>query len=136
MYDELPAELERIGKIIVDAAYTVHRTLGPGLLESVYKICLAHELEKRGLRVEREVPVTVVYDGIKFPAAFRIDLLVDGCVVVETKSVERDIHVHTSQALTHMKLHDPSCRLGYLINFNVPLIKDGIKRLARSYDVQ
>ena len=130
MFEEVPAELDRIGKMIVDAAFVVHSTLGPGLLEGVYVICLAHELEKRGLQVEREVPVQIVYDGIKFASAFKLDLLVEGCVVVEGKAVEKYESVHAAQLLTYLKLTNN--RLGYLINFNVPMIKDGLKRLARS----
>jgi GxxExxY protein len=130
MFAEVPPELDRIGKIIVDAAFTVHKTLGPGLLESVYRICLAHELEKRGLHVEREVPVGIEYDNIKFPAAFRIDLLVEGAIIIETKSVETFEQVHAAQLLTYLKLTNG--QLGYLINFNVPLLKDGLKRFARS----
>jgi GxxExxY protein len=129
MFEEVPAELDRIARIIVDAVFKVHSTLGSGLLEGVYQICLAHELGKRGLRVEREVPIGVEYDGIRFPAAFRMDLLVEGEIVIETKAVERYESVHAAQLLTYLKLSRK--RLGFLVNFNVPLIKDGIKRFAR-----
>jgi GxxExxY protein len=130
MFDQTSPELEKMGKLIVDAAFKVHSALGPGLLESVYQLCLAHELEKRGLRVQRELGVEVVYDGLRFPAAFRIDLLVEGQIVIETKSVEIEHAVNTAQLLTYMKLTNN--QLGYLINFNTPLIKDGIKRFVRT----
>lgn len=130
MREEISPELERIGAAIVDSAYKVHSTLGPGLLESVYQQCLFYELEKRGFQVEREVPVQIVYDAIKFPAAFRMDLLVEGSVIIEIKACERFDQVHAAQTLTYMKLTHRT--LGYLINFNVPQIRDGIKRFARS----
>ena len=120
--------VERVAHEIVDAAYTVHRALGPGLLESVYEICLEHELKKRGLSVERQVDVPIVYDGVRFDSGFKLDLLVEGCVIVELKSVEKILAVHEAQILSHMKLMN--VRLGFLINFNVALIKDGIKRKA------
>ena len=126
-FEPIPAELDRIGKIIVDAAFKVHTSLGPGLLEKVYQICLAHELEKRGLSVRREVPVDIVYDNIRVADAFRIDLLVNGHVVVETKA-EKDHPVFFAQTLTHIKLS--GFRLGFLINFHSVLIKDGIKRIV------
>ena len=117
-----------VGKIIVDCAFQVHTKLGPGLLESVYEIALAHELKNRGLVVERQVPIPVVYDGIKFDEGFRADLIVAGLVIIELKSVE-DIHpVHKKQLLTYLRLADK--RLGYLINFGAELIKDGISRVS------
>ena len=131
MFEEISPELEKIGKVVVDAAFKVHTTLGPGLLESVYQICLAHELEKRGLKVEREVPVQIEYDGIKFPSAFRIDLLVEGKIIIEVKAVEAYLQIHAAQLLTYLKLTQR--QLAYLINFNVPQIRDGLKRFARSY---
>jgi len=112
----------------VDAAYAVHRALGPGLLESVYEICLVHELVKRGLNVERQVSLPVVYDSIRLDAGLRLNLLVEKQVVVELKAVELLLPVHKAQVLTYLKLS--SHRLGLLINFNVSLIKDGIQRVA------
>jgi GxxExxY protein len=121
-------EIERIATAIVDSAYKVHTTLGPGLLESVYVQCLAHELKLRGFTVWREVPVPIVYEGLKLESGFRIDLLVNGIVVIEAKSIQ-DMHpVFPAQLRTHLKLADK--RLGFLINFNVPYIKDGIRRIA------
>lgn len=113
---------------MVDAAYRVHTTLGPGLLEAVYEVCLAHELTKRGLKVLRQVSLPVVYDGQQLDAGFRIDLLVEHCVIVELKAIESLLPVHKAQVLAYLKLSGH--RLGLLINFNVPLIKNGIVRLA------
>jgi GxxExxY protein len=112
---------------VLDAAFAVHRTLGPGLLESTYEICLEHELCLRGHEVQRQVALPVVYDTIKLDAGYRIDLLIDGAVIVEVKSVETLAPVHEAQVLTYLKLS--SRRLGYLINFNVALLKQGIKRM-------
>jgi GxxExxY protein len=126
-YEPIPAELDRIGKIIVDAAFRVHSTLGPGLLEKVYQVCLAYELEKRGLRVRREAPVDIVYDTIRVQEAYRMDLLVEESVTVEVKA-EKDHPVFFAQAMTHVRLSGH--RLGYLINFHCVLIKDGIRRIA------
>jgi GxxExxY protein len=123
----LPPEDERIARLIVDAAYTVHKTLGAGLLESVYETCLCHELEKRKLTYKRQVIIPLIYDGIKFAEGFRLDVLVEGRIICELKSVERMENVHLSQVLTYLKL--TGNRLGFLINFNVSLIKNGIRRV-------
>ena len=117
-----------VAKQIVDAALSVHKGLGPGLLESVYETALFHELTKRGLPVTRQVPVTFVYDGHQYDEGFRIDLLVAGCVVVELKSVEQVHPVHKKQLLTYLRLGQK--RLGLLINFNAALLKDGITRIV------
>ena len=123
----LSPEDERIAKLIVDSAFTVHKTLGAGLLESVYETCLCHELEKRGLKYKRQVVVPLVYDGIKFSEGFRLDVLVEERIICELKSVEKMEKVHLSQVLTYLKL--TGNRLGFLINFNVSLIKNGIRRV-------
>jgi GxxExxY protein len=128
--DSANPELERIAKIVVDCIYTVHRKLGPGLLESVYSICLAHELRKRGLKVDREVMLPIIYDDIRLESALRLDLLVESCIVIEAKAVEKLIPVFDAQLLTYLKLTDYP--LGFLVNFNVPLIKDGLKRIINS----
>ena len=120
-------EIERVGAAIVDASFVVHKRFGPGLLESVYKACLAAELRKRGFVVVREMKVPIYYDEIELDEGFRIDLLVDDLVIVEVKAVERMIPVFDAQLLTYLRLTNK--RLGYLINFNVPLIKNGIKRI-------
>ena len=127
VFEPLPAKTERLAKIVVDAAYKVHSSLGPGLLESVYEICLAHELRKRGLAIETQVAISVVYDGIRLEAGLRIDILVEGQLLVEIKAVDEMNRVFKAQVLTYLKL--TGLRLGLLINFNVPLIKNGIERI-------
>jgi GxxExxY protein len=126
--EPISAELNAIADDIVDSAFKVHSTLGPGLLERVYEICLAHELTKRGYKVRRQIEVPVIYEGVRFDTGFKLDLLVNELVIVEVKSVEDEHPVHEAQLLSHMKLLGK--RLGFLINFNVPLIKQGIKRRA------
>jgi len=123
-----------IAREIVDAAYQVHTRLGPGLLESVYEVVLAHELKKRGLRCRRQVAVPIVYDGIKFDEAFRVDLLIEDKVIVELKSVESVSRAHKKQLLTYLRLMDK--RLGLLINFAEELIKDGITRVVNRLQEQ
>jgi len=113
---------------IVDSAIRVHSVLGPGLLEAAYQICLTHELRKRGLEVRREVITPIRYDGVTLKVGYRIDLLVEGAVVVETKAVAKFAPIHEAQLLSHLRLGD--YRLGLLINFNVVLLKDGIVRIA------
>jgi len=117
-----------LSRQIVDAAYRIHTTLGPGLLESVYALTLAGELEQRGWRVVRQSEVPVVYQGTRIEAGFRADLIVDDQVIVEVKSVETLAPVHKKQLLTYLRLANK--RLGLLINFNVVLIKDGITRIV------
>jgi GxxExxY protein len=119
-------DMNEVSGQIVDAAMRVHSVLGPGLLESAYQVCLAHELRKRGLRVRREVLVPVKYDGIELDAGYRIDLLVEECVVAETKSIAKTVPLHEAQLLTHLRLGD--YRVGLVINFNVVHLKDGIVR--------
>lgn len=111
---------------ILGAAMEVHSQLGPGLLESVYETCMAHELTGRGLSVVRQLPVPVVYKGQRLDCGFRLDLMVEGAVVVELKSVDRLMPVHESQLFTHMRLL--GCRVGLLLNFNVQHLRDGIVR--------
>ena len=121
-------DLNLISGTVVDAAYHIHSALGPGLLESVYEVILARELEKRGLQVERQKPVPIVFDGLRFDEGFRADLIVENCVVVELKSVEEIARVHAKQLLTYLRLLD--FRLGRLINFGAPVIKNGIRRIV------
>jgi GxxExxY protein len=127
VYAPLSAEEERIGKIIVDAAVAVHRFLGPGLLESVYEVCFCHELAKRGLAFRRQVIVPIIYDGITFEEGLRLDVLVQDLVICELKAVDMMNPVYEAQVLSQLRITGK--RLGYLINFNVPLIKNGIKRM-------
>ncbi|MDZ7661921.1 GxxExxY protein [Thiohalophilus sp.] len=123
---KVSSEVDKIAKEVVDSAFHVHKSLGPGLLESVYEACMLHELQKRGMKVESQKTISVIYDGLKIDAGLRLDLLVEDEVVVELKSVETILPVHDSQLLSYLKLANK--RLGLLINFNVPVIKDGIRR--------
>ena len=115
-----------IGTIVVDTAIAVHRELGPGLLESVYSLILEYELKQRGLNVEREVSIPIVYKGIEFDEGFRADLIVEGKVIVELKSVEYVKAAHKKQVQTYLRL--TGCKLGYLLNFGEELMKLGITR--------
>lgn len=117
-----------IAKIIVDVAYKIHVALGPGLLESAYEAVMEHDLLKRELRVGRQVTIPIVYDGVAIDEGSRADLIVNDLVIIELKSVEQIHPVHPKQLLTYLKLTDK--RLGLLINFNVPLIKNGITRIV------
>lgn len=117
---------EKVGKAIVDSAYIVHKNLGPGLLEKVYEVCFAHELIKRGLYVQRQIDIPISYDGIVFDEGLRLDVLVENSAICELKAVDQVNPVWQAQVLSHLKL--TNIRLGYLINFNVPIIKQGIKR--------
>jgi GxxExxY protein len=121
-------EKDQIASEIVDAAFKVHQALGPGLLETVYEVCLAHELHRRGLAFERQVSFPITYEGLKLESGLRLDLLVERQVIIEIKAVESLLPVHQAQVLSYLKLS--GLRLGFLINFNVPLIKQGLKRIA------
>ncbi len=123
-----PRHLDELGRAIVDSALRVHTTLGPGLLETVYEECLAYELRVRGLAVQRQVILPIAYETLVIPSAYRIDIVVADEILVEVKAAEAMLPVHHAQLLTYLKLSKK--RLGYLINFNVPLIKSGIKRMA------
>src|SRR5687768_14481628 len=122
--DSLPAEIERVATQIVDAAYRVHQKTGPGLLECAYEACLVYELSKRGLKVLRQVIVPIIYDGVTLDTGLRIDLLVEDCVIVEIKAVEKLHPIHEAQVLTYLKLTGK--KLGLLINFNVEVIRTGM----------
>ena len=121
-----------IGQIIVDSALTVHRELGPGLLESVYEVVLAYELEARGLLVTRQLPISIHYKHMTFEDAFRADLIVDDKVIVELKSVELVSDAHKKQLLTYLRL--TGCKLGFLLNFGAALMKRGITRTANGLE--
>ena len=127
-FEPIPEELELIGKKIVDSAYTVHKALGPRLLEKVYEICFCHELRKRGLKYLRQIDIPIVYDGLAFEEGLRLDVLVEEKVICEIKAVDLVNPVWDAQVLSHLKLTDK--RLGYLINFNVVNIGQGIKRFV------
>ena len=124
----IPAETERVGKAVLDAAYRVHTALGPGLLESVYETCLAFEIRASGLLVETQVAVPITYKDTKLEDGLRLDMLVEKCVIVEIKAVEAMNAVFEAQLLTYLRL--TGARLGYLINFTVPHLKNGIKRMV------
>ena len=115
-----------IGRIIIDAAIKIHRELGPGLLEMVYEVVLAHELCVRGLDVQRQVPISIKYGNIRFDEGFRADLIIENKVIVELKAVEYLTNAHKKQLLTYLRL--TGCRLGYLLNFNESLLKHGLVR--------
>jgi GxxExxY protein len=117
-----------LSKIIVDISYKIHTRLGPGLLESVYEAILYHELTKKGLKVERQKPIPVIWDGIHLDIGFRSDLIVEEKIIIEIKSVETISNVHLKQLLTYIRVTD--LKLGLLINFNEALIKNGIKRVV------
>jgi len=126
-YQPLSEREEEIARKIVDAAYTFHKKLGPGLLEKVYEVCFCHELVKRGLKYQRQVDIPIEYDDLVFNEGLRLDVFVEGLVICEIKSVEQINPVWGAQILSHLKLMNK--RLGFLINFNVALIKDGINRI-------
>jgi GxxExxY protein len=121
-----------ISKEVVDAAFKIHTKLGPGLLESVYEVILTHELKKRGLRVQRQLPVPIIWDDIRFEEGYRLDLMVEDKVLVEIKSVEKIDPVHKKQLLTYLRLMDK--RLGLLINFNEEVIRTGITRVVNGLE--
>ncbi|CAN5397188.1 GxxExxY protein [soil metagenome] len=119
-------ELNDLTEKIIGCAIKVHRALGPGLLESAYEVCFVHELRKAGLKVERQVPLPIVYDGIELDACYQLDIVVEDLIILELKAVERIMPIHEAQLLTYLKLTNK--KLGLLINFNVELLKNGIKR--------
>ncbi len=126
-YKPLSKREESIAEKIVDAAYTVHKILGPGLLEKVCEVCFCHELSKRGLQNKRQVDIPIVYDGLIFNEGLRLDVLVEDLIICELKAVDEMNPVWEAQILSHLKLTGK--RLGFLFNFNVSLIKNGIKRI-------
>ena len=119
---------EDVATIIIDAALKVHRSLGPGLFESAYQLCLAYELRQRGLQVECEVALPIIYEGIKIEAGYRIDMVIENQIIIENKTVEQLLPIHEAQIMTYMKLS--KTQIGFLINWNVRLIKNGIKRIV------
>lgn len=123
----LPNEEEEVGRAVVNAAFYVHKTLGPGLLERVYEACFCHVLSEKGFSVKRQLDIPIVFGDITFEEGLRLDVMVNDLVVCELKALEQVHPVWQAQLLSHMKLTGK--RLGYLINFNVPLIKDGIQRM-------
>jgi GxxExxY protein len=126
-FEVVPREIEKLAAEVVDAAFRVHKTLGPGLLESVYEVSLAYELRKRGLKLETQVELPVMYESVRLETGFRLDMLVEEQIIVELKAVETMHPLYEAQLLTYLKLTGK--RLGLLINFNVPPIRDGIRRI-------
>ena len=127
-------EKKRINQVteqIIGAAIQVHRTLGPGLLELAYEACLVYELQQRGLNYEQQKPLPLVYQGVKLDCGYRLDILVERMVIVELKAVEQLHPIHEAQLLSYLKL--ANCRVGLLLNFNVTLLKNGIKRLVNNF---
>jgi len=122
--------IEEIASRIVAAAMKVHTALGPGLLESAYQKCMAYELEKDGIEVECEVLLPIMYEGIAINAGYRIDMIAGGRVIIENKTVEKLLPIHEAQLLTYLKMK--GCRIGFLLNWNVPRMKDGIKRMVNN----
>lgn len=127
-HQEPPVSLDHSARVVIDAGLKVHKALGPGLLESVYEHCLAYELVSRGLSVRRQVPMPISYEGVLLDTGYRLDLLVNEQVIIEIKAVDALSPLHEAQVLTYLKLS--KLRLALLINFNVPLFKQGVKRLA------
>lgn len=123
--------LNKITETIIGSAINVHRTLGPGLLESAYESCLIYDLGQAGLKVEQQKPIPVVYRNVKLECGYRLDLMVGNEVVVEIKSVEKLLPIHKAQLMSYLKLSD--CRVGLLINFNVEVLKDGIQRIVNGF---
>ena len=128
IYQPIPAVTERIGKLVLDAAYKVHTVLGPGLLESVYQTAIKHVLKTEGVLVETEVRLPIISEGVTLESALRIDRLVEECIIAELRSVEKMNPVYEAQLITYLRLS--KVRLGFLINFNVHHLKDGIKRIV------
>ena len=128
MFEKIPERADFLSNRVISAAIKVHKELGPGLIESVYETCLIYELKKAGFDPERQVKLPIIYDGVKLGADLCIDIWLERCLIVELKTVETVLPVHHAQLMTYLKLTNN--RLGLLINFNVPLLKNGIKRIV------
>jgi GxxExxY protein len=128
VFQPVPAEVVRVGKVVLDVAYAVHTELGPGSLESVYQVAMKHVIESSGVLVETEVKLPILFRGVRLESGLRLDMLVEHCVIAELKSVEKMNPVYEAQLLTYLRLSN--VRLGYLINSYVPHLKDGIKRMV------
>ena len=127
MFDPIPERVEQYATDVLNAAFQVHRNLGPGLLESVYETCLCHELQKLQVPFKRQVALPIQYDGVTIEGRLRLDLQIDQLLIVELKAVEHLLPIHEAQVYTYLKLANN--RLGILLNFNTKLLKDGIKRI-------
>lgn len=124
-------EYNRLSKIILETCIAVHREMGPGLLESVYELCLMKEFEIRKIKAENQIPIPLIYKGFELSKDFKIDILVEEEIILEIKAVEQILPVHHAQVISYLKLS--SKKLGFLVNFNVPLIKDGFKRFVNEF---
>ena len=127
-FEPISSEIEELATKILDCAFKVHRTLGPGLMESVYEICLGHELKQLGIKFQSQVSLPVKYQGIEMEGGMSLDMLVEDKIILELKAAEKMIPLYDAQLMTYLKL--TNLRMGLLINFNVPLLKDGIKRIV------
>jgi len=127
-HQEISADLDRLARLIVDSGLNVHKALGPGLLESAYEHCLAYELSERGIPIKRQVPLPIIYAGATLDAGYRLDIVAGDSIIIEIKAVEALTRLHEAQMLTDLKLSGH--RLGFLMNFNVPLFKSGVRRMA------
>lgn len=123
---------EQLSHVVIGAAIGVHRRLGPGLLESTYEACLCYDLVEQGVSIERQKPLPIIYKGINLHCGYRIDIMVDRKLIVELKAIQMLAPIHEAQMLTHLKLS--GCTLGLIINFNVPILKDGVKRIVNRFD--
>lgn len=128
VFQPIPADVERVGKVVLNAAVKVHSTLGPGLLEAVYRVAIKHVLDKNGVTVRTDVKLPIMFEGAKLESGLELDMLVEKCVIVRIKSVEKMNQLDQAQMVTCLRLS--RLRLGFLINFNVPYLKDGIKRIV------
>lgn len=124
-------ELNNISGKVIECSINVHKALGPGMLEGAYEVCLMHELKKHGFKARSQVTLPIVYDGIRLDAGYRIDLLVEDAVIVELKALDRLLPVHEAQLLSYLRMSDR--RLGLLINFNVRLLRDGVRRVVNNF---
>jgi GxxExxY protein len=124
-------KLNKITETIISGAINVHRTLGPGLLESAYEACMVFELAQAGLKVEQQKPLPIVYREVKLECGYRLDLMIENEVIIEVKSIEKLMPIHQAQLLSYLKLSE--CKVGLLINFNVKVLKDGIKRVVNNF---
>ena len=124
-------KLNKITKTIIGMAINIHRALGPGLLESAYEACMVYDLVKAGLKVEQQKLLPIVYRGVKLECSYRLDLMIEKEVIVEIKSVEKLLPIHQAQLMSYLKLSD--CKVGLLINFNVKVLKNGIKRVVNNF---
>lgn len=129
--EAITSQINKLTEKIIGCAIEVHSAIGPGLLESAYEECLCYELAQRGIKFERQVPLPISYKNVKLDCGYKMDLVVEGLIIIEIKAVERVIPVHEAQLLSYLKLYDK--KIGLLLNFHVPRLRDGIKRIANNF---